>query len=134
MVERIPCCARTSNGLVLTMLMVPHYWYWLIENQNGFTNESRNAMVLTYDLISSFFFIFRSNSQDCAPLFPSFLFERRKKRRKWCSWLDPAYSWNKQLAHTPFPKNINTPSTTLRFIGFVAKISVLTPKLPADGQ
>lgn len=33
---------------VLTMLIVPHYW--LIENQNRFTNESRNAMVLTYNL------------------------------------------------------------------------------------
>lgn len=53
---------------------------------------------------------------------------------KRCSWLGPAYSWNKQLAHTPFPKKINTPSTTLRFIGFVAKISVLNPKLPAAGQ
>ena len=53
---------------------------------------------------------------------------------KKCSWLGPAYSWNKQLAHTPFPKKINTPSTTLRFIRFVAKISVLNPKLPADGQ
>lgn len=50
------------------------------------------------------------------------------------SWLDTAYSWNKQPTHTPFPKKINTPITTLRFIGFVAKISVLTPKLPADGQ
>lgn len=50
------------------------------------------------------------------------------------SWFGPANSWNKQLAHTPFPKKINTPRTTLRFIGFVAKISVLNPKLPADGQ
>ena len=39
----------TSNGLVLTMLIVPHYW--LIENQSRFTNESRNAMVLKYDLL-----------------------------------------------------------------------------------
>lgn len=53
---------------------------------------------------------------------------------KKCSWFSPANSWNKQLAHTPFPKKINTPRTTLRFIGFVAKISVLNPKLPADGQ
>ena len=48
--------------------------------------------------------------------------------------MDPTYSWNTKLAHTPFPKKINTPSTTLRFIGFVAKISVLNPQLPADGQ
>ncbi|KAJ0440389.1 hypothetical protein HanOQP8_Chr00c599g0843161 [Helianthus annuus] len=40
---------------------------------------------------------------------------------------------NKSL-NTPFPKKIKTPSTTLRFIRFVAKISVLNPKLPADGQ
>lgn len=39
----------TSNGLALTMLIVPHYW--LIENQSRFTNESRNAMVLKYDLL-----------------------------------------------------------------------------------
>ena len=34
---------------VLTMLIVPHYW--LIENQNKFTNESRNAMVLAYNFL-----------------------------------------------------------------------------------
>jgi hypothetical protein len=34
--------------------------------------------------------------------------------------------------NTPFPKKINTPKTTLRFIRFVAKISVLNPKLPAE--
>ena len=49
MVERVPCCGWTSNSLALTMLMVPHHW--LIENQNIFTNESRNAMVLTYDFL-----------------------------------------------------------------------------------
>ncbi|KAG6621122.1 hypothetical protein I3842_Q043400 [Carya illinoinensis] len=31
------------------MLIVTHYW--LIENQSRFTNESRNAMVLKYDLL-----------------------------------------------------------------------------------
>lgn len=31
------------------MLIVSHYW--LIENQSQFTNESRNAMVLTYDFL-----------------------------------------------------------------------------------
>ena len=51
-----------------------------------------------------------------------------------CSRIDPIYSWNRQLAHTPFPKKIKTPTTTVRFIRFVAKISVLSPKLPADGQ
>lgn len=49
MVERVPCFARTSNSLALTMLIVSHYWS--IENQSLFTNESRNAMVLTYDLL-----------------------------------------------------------------------------------
>ena len=48
-VERVPCCAWTSNSLALTMLMVPHYW--LIENQSEITNELRNAMVLTYDFL-----------------------------------------------------------------------------------
>jgi len=48
-VERIPCCAWTSNSLALTMFMVPDYW--LIENQSEFTNKSRNAMVPTYDLV-----------------------------------------------------------------------------------
>jgi hypothetical protein len=33
------------------MLIVPHYYYWLIENQSRFTNESRNTMVLKYDLL-----------------------------------------------------------------------------------
>ena len=73
---------------------------------------------------------FRSNSRNHAPFSLWSLVITKKK----CSWLGPAYSWNKQLAHTPFPKKINTPSTTLRFIGFVAKISVLNPKLPANGQ
>lgn len=79
-------------------------------------------MVLTYNFL-------RSNSWDHAPLFPSYSYNG-----KGYSWMDPAYSWNKQLTHTPFPKKINTPITTLRFIGFVAKISVLNPKLPAKGQ
>lgn len=48
MVERVPCCVWISNSLALTMLMVPHYW--LIENQSGFSNKLRNAIVLTYDL------------------------------------------------------------------------------------
>lgn len=48
-VERVPRCAWTSNSFVLTMFLVPNYW--LIENQSKFTNKSRNAMVLTYDLL-----------------------------------------------------------------------------------
>lgn len=71
---------------------------------------------------------FRRNSRNYA------LFFRSNYNEKKYSWVDPAYSWNKQLAHTPFPKKITTPSTTLRFIGFVAKISVLNPKLPANDQ
>lgn len=31
------------------MLIVPHYW--LLENQSIFPNESRNAIVLTYDFL-----------------------------------------------------------------------------------
>lgn len=49
LVERVTCSVWTSNSLALTMLMVPHYW--LIENQNLFTNESRNAMVLKDDFL-----------------------------------------------------------------------------------
>lgn len=129
MVERVPCCAWTSNGFALTMLKVPHYW--LIENQSWFTNKLRNAMVLTYD----FWIYSEVIRRDRAPFFPIYNFPIQKKKKKGkCSRLDPAYSWNTQLAHTPFPKKINTPSTTLRFIRFVAKISVLNPKLPADGQ
>ena len=48
--------------------------------------------------------------------------------------IDPTFSWNRQLAHTPFPKRTNTLITTIRFIRFVAKISVFNPKLPANGQ
>lgn len=47
LVERVLCFAWTLNNLALTINMVSHYW--LIENQSGFTNKSRNAMVLTYD-------------------------------------------------------------------------------------
>lgn len=46
-VERVPLFAWTSSSLALTVLIVSHYWF--IENQSGFTNESRNAMVLSYD-------------------------------------------------------------------------------------
>ena len=82
----------------------------------------------SYILLSNFFLnLFRSNSWDHAPFFTSYTAKGR-------NWLNPVYSWNKQLAHTPFPKKSNTPITTLRFIRFVAKISVLNPKLPADGQ
>jgi hypothetical protein len=38
------------------------------------------------------------------------------------------------LIYSGVIRRINTPRTTLRFIGFVAKISVLNPKLPADDQ
>lgn len=48
MVERVPYCAWTSNSLALTMFTVPNDW--LIENPSELTNQSRNAMVLTYDL------------------------------------------------------------------------------------
>lgn len=33
----------------LTILTAPHYW--LLENQSGFTNESRNAVVLAYNFL-----------------------------------------------------------------------------------
>jgi len=33
-VERVPYCAWTSNSLALTILMVSHYYYWSIENQD----------------------------------------------------------------------------------------------------
>lgn len=47
------------------MLIVPHYWF--IENQSGFTNELRNAMVLTYD-----FLIYSEVIRwDHAPFFPN---------------------------------------------------------------
>ena len=48
-VERVPCCAPTSNSLALTMLMVLRYW--LIENQSIFPHESRTAMVLKDDFL-----------------------------------------------------------------------------------
>ena len=83
-----------------------------------------HIIIYIYDF---FLNLFRSNSWDHAPFFTSYTEKGR-------NWLNPVYSWNKQLAHTPFPKKSNTPITTLRFIRFVAKISVLNPKLPADGQ
>ena len=48
-VERVPCCVWTSN-FSLNHVNGPALLVWLIENQNRFTNESRNAMVLKYDL------------------------------------------------------------------------------------
>ena len=44
--------------------MVPHYW--LIENQSGFPNESRNAIVLNYYLLIYSLNLFISNSWDHA--------------------------------------------------------------------
>ena len=76
MVERVPCCGGTSNDLALTMLIVPHYW--LLENQSIFTNESRNAMVLTYDFLIYSEVIRR----DRAPFFPIYNFPIQKKKRK----------------------------------------------------
>lgn len=64
-VERIPCYVWTSNSLSLTMLMLTYYW--LIENQSLFTNESRNAMVLTYD-----FLIYSEVIREIMHLFPSY--------------------------------------------------------------
>lgn len=76
--------------------------------------------------------LFRSNSSRSCTFF--LFIQKILKNILKCSRIDPIYSWNRQLAHTPFPKKINTPTTTVRFIRFVAKISVLSPKLPADGQ
>lgn len=73
MVERVPCCARTSNSLALTMLMVS--LYWLIENQSGLTNKERNAMVLTYD-----FLIYSEGIRRDFTLF-SYLSYSKKKRK-----------------------------------------------------
>lgn len=104
--------------------MVLHYW--LIENQREFYQWITKC----YGSYIEFLNLFWSNSRNHVPLFFFYFLVITKKGY---SWLDPAYSWNKQLAHTPFPKKINTPSTTLRFIRFVDKISVLNPKPPADG-
>lgn len=92
--------------LVLTMLMVPHYWYWLIENHSGFTNESRNAMVLTYDLISSFLFSFSEVIREIVHL--SFLVFSLKEKKKTeesgaAGWIQPILEINN--SHTlPFQK------------------------------
>jgi len=46
------------------------------------------------------------------------------KKCTWkCSHIDLTYSWNTQLAHATIPKTAST--TAVRFIGFVAKISVI---------
>lgn len=78
-VERVPCCVWTSNGLALTMLTIPHYWF--IESQSRFTNESRNAMVLAYN-----FLIYSEVIREIMhPFSPSY------KEKKY-SWLDPTDS------------------------------------------
>lgn len=33
-VERVPYCVWTSNSLALTMLMVPHYWFGLVDRES----------------------------------------------------------------------------------------------------
>lgn len=48
MVEKVPFCAWTSDSLAFTMFRVRNDG--LIENQRELTNQSRNAMVLIYDL------------------------------------------------------------------------------------
>lgn len=50
------------------MLIVSHYW--LIENQSQFTNESRNAMVLTYDFLIYSEVIRGDNAHFLSYLFP----------------------------------------------------------------
>jgi hypothetical protein len=73
----------------LTILTDPHYW--LLENQSRFANESRNVMVLTYNLL-------RSNSRDHAPPFPSY-----NGKRGTAGWIQPILEINN--SHTlPFQK------------------------------
>lgn len=90
-VERVPCCVWTSNGLALTMLTVPHYWF--IENQSRFTNESRNAMVLAYN-----FLIYSEVIREIMHLFfPS------SKGKSTAGWIQPILEINN--SHTlPFQK------------------------------
>lgn len=64
------------------MLMISHYW--LIENQSKFTNESRNAMVLTYDFLIYSEVIRRDHAH-----FLSYLFIKNNKIK--CSRSDPTY-------------------------------------------
>lgn len=49
-VERVPCCVWTSNGLALTMLMVPHCW--LIENQSKVDLPTNYEMLWFFHMIS----------------------------------------------------------------------------------
>jgi hypothetical protein len=72
--------------------MAPHYW--LIENQSGFTNESRNAMVLTYSLLIDSEVIRESMHR-------SFLVIKEKKST--AGWIQPILEINN--SHTlPFQK------------------------------
>ena len=72
--------------------MVLHYW--LIENQSRFTNESRNAMVLKYDLL-----IYSEVIRGIMHLF----FPTYTKKSSAVGWIQPILEINN--SHTlPFQK------------------------------
>lgn len=50
-VERVPCLYLDFKRFSFNPVTGPTLYYWLIENQSRFTNESRNAMVLKYDFL-----------------------------------------------------------------------------------
>ena len=71
--------------------MVPDYWW--IENQSGFTNESRNAMVLKYD-----FLIYSEVIRGIVHLLIVLT-----KKKSTVGWIQPILEINN--SHTlPFPK------------------------------
>lgn len=111
-VERVPCCICTSNGLALTLLMFPHYW--LLENQSRFTNESRNAMVLKIWFLN----LFRSNSRNRA-LFPSY------NEKSVVGWIQPILEINN--SHTlPFQKKSIHQALHLDLLDWLLKYQYLT--------
>ena len=111
-VERVPCCICTSNGLALTLLMFPHYW--LLENQSRFTNESRNAMVLKIWFLN----LFRSNSRNRA-LFPSY------NEKSVVGWIQPILEINN--SHTlPFQRKSIHQALHLDLLDWLLKYQYLT--------
>lgn len=89
--------------------MVPDYWF--LVNQSQYTNESWNVMILKYYFLKIYLEVI-------CWIMHSFLSSYNKKINY--NRVNPIYYRNKQLTHTLFPKTINTPETTLEFIGFVA--------------
>lgn len=106
-VERIPCCIWTSNGLALTLLMV-----YIIGWERIKVDLPMNREMLWF--LNIYIFFFRRNSRNHAPFFPSY------NEKNAVGWIQPILEINN--SHTlPFQKKSTHQALRLDLLDLLLK-------------